>query len=138
MREASSHPQMSETFIQFKEITKTFGGVIALKDVTLDVARGECHGLMGENGAGKSTLGKVLAGIHKPDSGELFIDGKLHSFNSPRDAMDAGVAMVHQELAFCRDLSVAENLSMGHYPRKLRVMVDMAEMERRANACLAR
>ena len=68
---------MSESFIQFKAITKTFGGVIALKDVTLDVARGECHGLMGENGAGKSTLGKVLAGIHKPDSGEMFIDGKL-------------------------------------------------------------
>ena len=114
-----SSPQMSESFIQFKAITKTFGGVIALKDVSLEVARGECHGLMGENGAGKSTLGKVLAGIHKPDSGEMFIDGKLHSFNSPRDAMDAGVAMVHQELAFCRDLSVAENLSMGHYPRKL-------------------
>jgi ABC-type sugar transport system ATPase subunit len=105
---------MSETFIQFKEITKTFGGVVALKEVTLDVARGECHGLMGENGAGKSTLGKVLAGIHKPDSGEMHIDGKLYHFNSPRDAMDAGVAMVHQELAFCKDLSVAENLSMGH------------------------
>src|SRR5882724_9939469 len=88
---------MSETFIQFKEITKTFGGVIALKDVTLEVPRGECHGLMGENGAGKSTLGKVLAGIHKPDSGELFIDGKLHSFNSPRDAMDAGVDMAEME-----------------------------------------
>ena len=58
----------------------------------MDIARGECHGLMGENGAGKSTLGKVLAGIHKPDSGEMFIDGKLYSFNSPRDAMDAGVA----------------------------------------------
>ena len=81
---------MSETYIQFKEITKTFGGVVALKDVTLDVARGECHGLMGENGAGKSTLGKVLAGIHKPDSGEMHIDGKLFNFNSPRDAMDAG------------------------------------------------
>ena len=67
---------MSESFIEFKEITKTFGGVVALKDVTLDIARGECHGLMGENGAGKSTLGKVLAGIHKPDSGEMFIDGK--------------------------------------------------------------
>jgi len=126
---------MSESFIQFKSITKTFGGVIALKDVTLDIARGECHGLMGENGAGKSTLGKVLAGIHKPDSGELTIDGKPYSFNSPRDAMDAGVAMVHQELAFCKDLSVAENLNMGHYPRKFGVMVDTAEMERRAINC---
>jgi ABC-type sugar transport system ATPase subunit len=128
----------AETYIQFKAITKTFGGVIALKDVTVDIARGECHGLMGENGAGKSTLGKVLAGIHKPDSGEMYIDGKLYSFNSPRDAMDAGVAMVHQELAFCRDLSVAENLSMGHYPRKLGVMVDKAEMERRATQLLSK
>ncbi len=127
---------MSEGYIRFKEITKTFGGVIALKDVTVDIARGECHGLMGENGAGKSTLGKVLAGIHKPDSGEMSIDGKLYSFNSPRDAMDAGVAMVHQELAFCRDLSVAENLSMGHYPRKLGVMVDKAAMARRADELL--
>ena len=129
---------MSESFIQFKAITKTFGGVVALKDVTMDVARGECHGLMGENGAGKSTLGKVLAGIHKPDSGEMWIDGKLYNFNSPRDAMDAGVAMVHQELAFCRDLSVAENLSMGHYPRKLGVMVDKAEMRRRADELLGK
>ncbi len=129
---------MSESFIQFKTITKTFGGVVALKDVTLDIARGECHGLMGENGAGKSTLGKVLAGIHKPDSGEMSIDGKLYNFNSPRDAMDAGVAMVHQELAFCRDLSVAENLSMGHYPRKFGVMVDMVEMERKANQLLSK
>ncbi|HEY5706002.1 MAG TPA: sugar ABC transporter ATP-binding protein, partial [Terrimicrobiaceae bacterium] len=129
---------MSESFIQFKAITKTFGGVVALKDVTLDIARGECHGLMGENGAGKSTLGKVLAGIHKPDSGEMSIDGKLQSFNSPRDAMNAGVAMVHQELAFCKDLSVAENLSMGHYPRKLGVMVDQAEMERRAEQLLGK
>ena len=129
---------MSENYIQFKEITKTFGGVIALKDVSVDIARGECHGLMGENGAGKSTLGKVLAGIHKPDSGEMYIDGKLHSFNSPRDAMDAGVSMVHQELAFCKDLSVSENLSMGHYPRKLKVMVDRAEMERRALQLLSK
>ena len=129
---------MSESFIRFKDITKTFGGVVALKDVSLDVARGECHGLMGENGAGKSTLGKVLAGIHKPDSGEMSIDGKLYQFNSPRDAMDAGVAMVHQELAFCKDLSVAENLSMGHYPRKLGVMVDKGEMARRARELLSK
>ena len=80
----------------------------------------------------------MLAGIHKPDSGEMFIDGKPYSFSSPRDAMDAGVAMVHQELAFCRDLSVAENLSMGHYPRRLRVMVDKGQMERRAKELLAK
>ena len=111
--------------------------MVALKDVTLDVARGECHGLMGENGAGKSTLGKVLAGIHKPDSGEMRIDGKLFNFNSPRDAMDAGVAMVHQELAFCKTERSGEP-EHGHYPRKLGVMVDKAEMARRADECSAR
>ena len=127
---------MPGEFIQFDSITKTFGGVIALNDVTLGIARGECHGLMGENGAGKSTLGKVLAGIHKPDSGDMRIDGKHHAFGSPRDAMDAGLAMVHQELAFCPNLSVAENLSMGRDPRKFGVVVDREKMERRAEELL--
>ena len=127
----------SMPLIEFKGITKAFGGVTALGDVTLSVERGECHGLMGENGAGKSTLGKVLAGIHKPDAGEMVIDGVHHVFHSPRDAMDAGIAMVHQELAFCPDLSVAENLSMGRYPRKFGVVLDRAEMARRAEKLLA-
>ena len=123
-------------FITFNSITKTFGGVTALKDVTFEIGKGECHGLMGENGAGKSTLGKVLAGIHKPDRGELLIEGKRHVFGSPGDAMQAGVAMVHQELAFCPDLSVAENLSMGRYPRKMGVVLDREEMARRAEKLL--
>jgi ABC-type sugar transport system ATPase subunit len=123
-------------FIEFRSITKTFGGVTALQDVTLAIGRGECHGLMGENGARKSTLGKVFAGIHKPDRGEIFIEGTRHIFNSPRDAMDAGIAMVHQELAFCPDLSVAENLCMGRYPRKFGVLLDRPEMRRRAQTLL--
>jgi ABC-type sugar transport system ATPase subunit len=125
-------------FVQFRAITKTFGGVTALSEVSLSLTRGECHGLMGENGAGKSTLGKVLAGIHQPDSGELLIDGKAHSFGSPRDALAAGVAMVHQELAFCPDLSVAENLCLGRYPRKSGgLLLDHALMRRRAEELLA-
>ena len=125
-------------FIQFSSITKTFGGVTALSEVTLGIARGECHGLMGENGAGKSTLGKVLAGIHKQDSGELVIDGTPHRFHSPRAALDAGVAMVHQELAFCPDLSVAENLCLGRYPRRAGgLLIDHAAMNQRANELLA-
>ena len=120
-------------FISFRAITKTFGGVTALRDVSLDMARGECHGLMGENGAGKSTLGKVLAGIHRPDAGEVVIDGTAHAFGSPREAMAAGVAMVHQELAFCPELSVAENLCMGRYPRRLGgLLLDHAAMARTA------
>jgi ABC-type sugar transport system ATPase subunit len=127
---------MPESFIRFDSITKTFGGVTALKNVSLTIQRGECHGLMGENGAGKSTLGKVLAGIHKPDGGQIVLDGKRHIFSSPRDAMNAGVAMVHQELAFCPDLSVAENLCMGHYPRRFGIVLDWAEMGRRGKALL--
>src|SRR5688572_26585599 len=110
---------MRDTFIQFDHITKTFGGVTALDRVSLTIARGECHALMGENGAGKSTLGKILAGIHRPDSGTVTIDGIARTFRSPRDAARAGIGMVHQELAFCPDLSVAENLCMGRYPRRL-------------------
>ena len=128
-----------QPFIEFRGITKTFGGVTALRDVTLALARGECHGLMGENGAGKSTLGKVLAGIHAPDAGELLIDGTPHRFASPRDAMAAGVAMVHQELAFCPELSVAENLCMGRYPRRAGgLLLDRPVMNRRAEQLLAR
>src|SRR5215212_1007708 len=120
------------SFIQFQNITKTFAGVTALDDVSLSIARGECHALMGENGAGKSTLGKVLAGIHRPDSGTIRIDGQPVSFRSPADAGRAGVGMVHQELAFCPDLSVAENLCMGYYPRRLGVLVNRSAMRRRA------
>lgn len=125
-------------FVQFRDITKTFGGVTALSGVSLSLTCGECHGLMGENGAGKSTLGKVLAGIHKPDSGELLIDGQSHTFGSPRDALAAGVAMVHQELAFCPDLSVAENLCLGRYPRRAGgLLLDHALMKRRAEELLS-
>jgi len=125
--------------IQFEHITKTFTGVTALDDVSLSIARGETHALMGENGAGKSTLGKVLAGIYKPDSGTIRLDGKPLSFRSPADANRAGIGMVHQELAFCPDLSIAENLCMGQYPRRLGgLLLDRAEMRRRAEQLLAK
>lgn len=127
-----------DSFIEFRGITKNFGGVHALRDVSLSIARGQVHALMGENGAGKSTLGKVLAGIHRPDAGELRIDGRPCVFRSPRDAAQAGVGMVHQELAFCPDLSIAENLSLGRYPRRCGVLVNRREMHRRAAEALAR
>jgi ABC-type sugar transport system ATPase subunit len=123
--------------IEFRSITKTFAGVKALADVSFTVVRGECHAVLGENGAGKSTLGKILAGIYRPDAGELAIDGTVCQFHSPRDAARLGVGMVHQELAFCPDLSVAENLNLGHYPRRFGVFVDRAAMEDRARRALA-
>src|SRR5262245_16608042 len=124
--------------IQFENITKTFTGVTALDGVSLSIERGECHALMGENGAGKSTLGKVLAGIYKPDSGVIRINGKPVNFRSPADANKAGIGMVHQELAFCPDLSVAENLCMGQYPKRLGLFLNRTTMRRRASELLGR
>ncbi|MGA2497073.1 MAG: sugar ABC transporter ATP-binding protein [Tepidisphaeraceae bacterium] len=127
---------MSDDFIRFESITKRFAGVTALSDVTLAIRRGECHALMGENGAGKSTLGKVLAGIHRAEEGRVLIDGVERRFHSPREAATAGIGMVHQELAFCPELSVAENLSMGRYPMHLGLFVRRSEMEAKARELL--
>jgi len=126
------------SFIEFRSVSKVFGGVTALHEVSLSVARGECHGLMGENGAGKSTLGKTLAGIHRPDGGEIHIDGERPNLSTPRQAIAAGVAMVHQELAFCPDLSVAENLCLGRYPKRLGLILDQGAMRHLARELLAR
>lgn len=104
--------------IEFDQVTKTFPGVAALTDVSFQVGRGECHALLGENGAGKSTLGKILAGLYRPDSGRILLDGREVRFHSPRDALQAGVGIVHQELVFCPNLSVAENLCLHDLPRR--------------------
>jgi ABC-type sugar transport system ATPase subunit len=109
----SNHP-----IIEFKGITKRFPGVLALNNISLSVERGSCHGLVGENGAGKSTLGKILAGIHQADSGRILVDGTDVHHTSPRDALIAGIGMVHQELAFCENMTVAENLCLGQTPSK--------------------
>jgi ABC-type sugar transport system ATPase subunit len=127
---------MAEPAVRFAEIEKRFPGVLALSGVSFDVAAGSCHALCGENGAGKSTLGRILAGIHAPDAGTLYLHGTRVRFGSPRDALAAGVGMVHQELAFCEQLSVAENLCLGAIPAR-RGVVLRAAMARRAEAILA-
>ena len=129
---------MSETSaaVRFENITKRFPGVQALDDVSLEIARGSCHALCGENGAGKSTLGKILAGIYEPDGGRLFVDGREVAFTGPRDALAAGVGMVHQELAFCANLSIAENLCLAALPSE-RGFVERSELSKRANVMLA-
>ncbi len=123
---------MTEPLIELTRITKRFTGVVALDQVSLAIEKGQCHALMGENGAGKSTLGKIIAGIHKPDAGMMKIDGQPVRFGSPRDAAAAGIGMVHQELAFCPDLTVAENLSIGRYPTRLGLIVSRRGMRQRA------
>jgi ABC-type sugar transport system ATPase subunit len=123
--------------IEYRNITKTFAGVTALDDVSFSISPGQCHGLIGENGAGKSTCGKILAGIYRPDAGQILIEGQQKSLGSPADARAAGIGMVHQELAFCPDLSVAENLCMGSYPRRFGFLINRPEMEKRAAKLLA-
>ena len=102
--------------IEFDHITKRFPGSLALDGVSLTVAAGSCHGLVGENGAGKSTLGRLLAGIHPPDGGEMRVFGERRSFRDPGEALAAGIAIVHQELSFCENMTVAENLLLGRLP----------------------
>jgi ABC-type sugar transport system ATPase subunit len=125
-----------EPAVRFEDVRKRFPGSVALDGVTLDVAAGSCHALCGENGAGKSTLGKILAGIHAPDGGRMLIGGRPVRFGGPRDALAAGVGMVHQELAFCDNLSVAENLCLAALPRRGPV-TDPRETVRQAEAMLA-
>lgn len=104
--------------VRFEGITKRYPGVQALTDVSFEIAAGSCHALCGENGAGKSTLGKILAGIIAPEEGRLLIRGQAVRFASPREALGAGVGMVHQELALCGNLSIAENLCLGAIPTR--------------------
>jgi L-arabinose transport system ATP-binding protein len=104
--------------LQFQSLTKTFPGVRALSDVSFLVRGGQVHALMGENGAGKSTLLKILSGLYRPDSGELLLDGQPCDFHSTADALRACVAVIYQELQLVPELSVAENLYLGHLPSK--------------------
>ena len=104
--------------IEVDDITKRFGSVIALAGVSLTVERGEVHCLLGDNGAGKSTLIKTLAGVHKPTSGTFRVDGQPVEFQSPREALDAGIATVYQDLAMIPLMSITRNFFMGREPRK--------------------
>jgi inositol transport system ATP-binding protein len=105
------------SLLQARGVSKSFGGVHALRDVSFDLRAGEVHALMGENGAGKSTLMNILAGMFAPDAGELRLRGELVRFHAPHDAMRHGIAMIHQELMPVPGMSVAENLLLGREPR---------------------
>ena len=122
--------------VRFSGVTKRFPGVVALHDVSFEIAPGSCHAVCGENGAGKSTLGKLLAGLDCPDEGTIELDGRAVRFANPAEALAAGVAMVHQELASCANLSVAENLCLGRLPSRWTI-VDRAAMCARAVELLA-
>ncbi len=111
-----------QDFLEFKAISKGYPGVQALADVSFSVKKGAVHGLMGENGAGKSTLIRVLSGDQSADTGEISIDGSTQHYRSVRDAFDAGVIVIHQELQLVPELTVAENLWLGRFPGKAGVI----------------
>ena len=114
--------------LQMKDITKTFPGVKALDHVSLTVKAGTVHALMGENGAGKSTLMKCLFGIYAKDGGQIFLDGKKIDFKNSKEALENGVAMVHQELNQALKRSVMDNLWLGRYPKVGGLMVNERKM----------
>ncbi|MFD1200069.1 sugar ABC transporter ATP-binding protein [Brucella gallinifaecis] len=123
--------------LQAEGLSKTYGQITVLSDVTLDVRAGEVHAIIGENGAGKSTLMKLLSGYVEPTRGRLLLDGKVTAFRNAVEAEDAGIVLVHQEILLAPDLTVAENLFLG---RELSrgPMVDDAAMNRRTTELLAR
>ena len=108
---------MGDYLLEMRGISKSFPGVKALDNVSLSVRAGSIHSLMGENGAGKSTLMRCLFGIYDEDEGEILLDGKRVKFANSRQAMENGVAMVHQELNQVHTRSVMENIWLGRFPR---------------------
>lgn len=104
--------------VEVRNISKSFGNVRALHDVSMEVTAGEVHCLLGDNGAGKSTLIKILSGVHPPDSGEMLIEKHRVRFASPRDALDAGIATAYQDLAMIPLMSISRNFFLGNEPTK--------------------
>lgn len=114
--------------LEMNHIRKTFPGVVALDDVSITLDRGQVLALLGENGAGKSTLIKTLAGIHTADSGSIVIDGEPQTIRTPKDAYEAGIAVIYQELCLANDMTVAENIFMGREPQKKSGFIDYGKM----------
>ena len=119
-----------ELVLEMRGIRKEFPGIVANDDVDLDIRRGEVHALLGENGAGKSTLMNILYGLYRPDAGELLLNGKRVEFSSARDAIGAGIGMVHQHFMLIPVMTVAENIVLGVEPRH-NLLLDERTAERR-------
>lgn len=117
-----------EVLLEMKNITKEFPGVKALNQVSLTVKKGTVHALMGENGAGKSTLMKCLFGMYSKDGGQIFLEGKEVNFKNSKEALENGVAMVHQELNQALKRNVMDNIWLGRYPKVGGVMIDEKKM----------
>lgn len=122
--------------LEMKNIRKTFPGVIAVDDVSITLEKGEVLALLGENGAGKSTLIKVLAGVHKMDSGQILIEENQCFINAPVDALKSGIAVIYQELCLANEMTVSENIFMGREEKNRLGFIDKKGMEKKAQSIL--
>jgi ribose transport system ATP-binding protein len=127
---------MDDVILKVEGVTKSFPGVKALDNVSFDIRPGEVHALVGENGAGKSTLMKALAGLHKPDSGQIVYQGVPTEVAGPLDARQKGILLIHQELSLSPELSVAENIYLGAWPTNRFGVLKKRELRRNATAAL--
>ena len=127
----------SDVILEISKLSKSFGATRALSEVDFELRRGEIHGIAGENGAGKSTLMNIIDGIHQPDGGEMLLDGKPVTIGSPAVAQQLGVGFVHQEIALCPDVSVAENIFMSTTNTSRAFLLDHRGLHRRAREVFA-
>ena len=127
---------MSETILELHNICKSFPGVKALQNVSFDLQKGEVHILLGENGAGKSTLMKVLTGVYHPEEGDIILHGKKVTFQTPKDAQLARIAIIFQEFNLAPNLTVAQNIYLGREPRKKSGLIDREKLIRDSQAIL--
>ena len=127
-----------DVVLSIRGMCKSFGRNRVLDHINLDVKRGTVMGLMGENGAGKSTMMKCLFGTYQKDEGTIFLDGKEVSFSGPKDALENGIAMVHQELNQCLERNVIDNLFLGRYPKNSMGIVDEGRMKKEASELFRR
>ena len=133
----TAHAGNTSPLLELKNVSKSFGGVSALRDVNFTLARGEIHGLVGENGAGKSTMMKIIAGMHHDFQGQMLLDGHEVRFRNPHDSLALGIGMVHQELSVVPDLTVAENVFLGTQPTRWGGVIDWAGMAKAARRQIA-
>lgn len=125
--------EVDNVLLQMRNINKSFPGVTANRDIDFTLLKGEVHALLGENGAGKTTLMKILYGLYKPDSGEIYLHGRKTEINSPEQAIDKGIGMVHQHFMLIPPFTVLENIVLGQEPLRAMGMLDHTEALRKIN-----
>jgi rhamnose transport system ATP-binding protein len=127
---------MDEPILEMQNISKRFDGTRALRGVRFDLRPNEVHALLGENGAGKSTLIKIITGVHQPDEGVIYLDGRPIDFANPRESRENSIAAIYQEPSLFPDLDIAENIFVGRQPTRVGGRVAWSEMYRQAGALL--